>query len=118
MNWDIVEGDWKQFGGKAKQQWARLTDDDIQLIDGNRRQLEGKIQARYGWAKDQVVDQVDRWLGRSAGDEQVIAAKAREVGDTAQERYDSTLDAIRRDPLKGMAIAAGIGFVGAIILRR
>ena len=56
MNWDRIEGNWKQFTGKVKEQWGKLTDDDITQINGNREQLEGKIQARYGHAKDQVQE--------------------------------------------------------------
>ena len=61
MNWDRVEGDWKQFTGKAKEKWGQLTDDDLTEINGNREQLEGKIQARYGYAKDRVKQEVDDW---------------------------------------------------------
>ena len=49
MNWDTVKGDWKQFSGKIKTQWGKLTDDELTQINGNREQLEGKIQARYGY---------------------------------------------------------------------
>ena len=65
MNWDRVQGNWKQFSGKVKEKWGQLTDDDLTQIDGNREQLEGKIQARYGYAKDQVKKEVDDWLNRS-----------------------------------------------------
>ena len=61
MNWDRVEGNWKQFTGKAKEKWGQLTDDDLTQINGNREQLEGKIQARYGYAKDKVKSEVDAW---------------------------------------------------------
>ena len=54
----------KQFSGKVKEQWGKLTDDDITQINGNRDQLEGKIQARYGYAKDQVRKDVDDWINR------------------------------------------------------
>jgi uncharacterized protein YjbJ (UPF0337 family) len=64
MDWDRVEGNWKQLAGKVKEQWGKLTDDDIAQIDGNREQLEGKIQARYGYAKDQVRKDIDDWLRR------------------------------------------------------
>src|SRR5271169_5749098 len=50
MNWDRVQGNWKQFTGKVKEQWGQLTDDDLSQIDGNREQLEGRLQARYGYA--------------------------------------------------------------------
>ena len=62
MNWDRVQGNWKQFSGKVKEKWGQLTDDDLTQINGNREQLEGKIQARYGSAKDQVKRDVDTWL--------------------------------------------------------
>jgi len=61
MNWDRIEGDWKQFVGKVKEKWAKLTDDDIAAINGKREQLEGKIQERYGHGKDQVKKDVDDW---------------------------------------------------------
>ena len=62
MNWDRVQGDWKQFTGKVKEKWGKLTDDDLTVINGNREQLEGKIQARYGQAKDQTKKDIDAWL--------------------------------------------------------
>ena len=61
MNWDRVEGNWKQFTGKIKEKWGDLTDDDLTQINGNREQLEGKIQSRYGYAKDRVKQEVDDW---------------------------------------------------------
>jgi uncharacterized protein YjbJ (UPF0337 family) len=54
MDWNRVEGNRKQFKGRAKEKWGRLTDDDLDVINGRQEQLEGKIQARYGLAKDQV----------------------------------------------------------------
>ncbi|MFC3703369.1 CsbD family protein [Devosia honganensis] len=64
MDWNRIEGGWKQFSGKVKEQWGKLTDDDITQINGNREQLEGKIQERYGKAKDEVRKEVDDWSGR------------------------------------------------------
>jgi len=61
MNWDQISGQWKQFKGKAKQQWGKLTDDEIDVIEGTRDQLVGKIQERYGIAKDQAEKDVDKW---------------------------------------------------------
>jgi uncharacterized protein YjbJ (UPF0337 family) len=65
MNWDRVEGNWKQFRGKVQKQWGKLTDDDLDVIQGNRDQLEGKLQERYGTAKDQIRKDVDSWLDRA-----------------------------------------------------
>ncbi|MBH5368197.1 CsbD family protein [Bradyrhizobium glycinis] len=62
MDWNRIEGNWKQFKGQAKEKWGKLTDDDLQLIEGRREQLEGRLQERYGKAKDQVRQDVDDWL--------------------------------------------------------
>jgi uncharacterized protein YjbJ (UPF0337 family) len=62
MDWNRVEGNWKQLKGKVRAQWGRLTDDDLDVIAGHREQLEGKIQERYGIAKDQIRSDVDQWL--------------------------------------------------------
>ena len=64
MDWNRVEGNWKQFTGKVKEQWGKLTDDDLDPINGKRDQLEGKIQERYGYAKDQARTEVDDWFKR------------------------------------------------------
>ncbi|HXE85771.1 MAG TPA: CsbD family protein [Hyphomicrobiaceae bacterium] len=64
MDWDRIEGNWKQFTGKVKEQWGKLTDDELTQINGNREQLEGRIQSHYGYAKDQARQEVDNWLGR------------------------------------------------------
>ncbi len=64
MNWDRIEGNWKQFTGKVKEKWGDLTDDDLTSINGRRDQLEGQLQERYGYTKDQVKKEVDDWLGR------------------------------------------------------
>jgi uncharacterized protein YjbJ (UPF0337 family) len=64
MNWDTIEGNWKKFTGNVKEQWGKLTDDDITRINGNREQLEGMIQERYGVAKDKAKEQVDSWMSR------------------------------------------------------
>jgi len=62
MDWNRIEGSWKQFGGRVKEKWGKLTDDDLAVINGRRDQLEGKIQERYGIAKDQVRSDIDSWL--------------------------------------------------------
>lgn len=68
MNWDRIEGNWKQLKGKAVEQWGELTDDDLEVVAGRREQLTGKIQERYGIAKDEAEKQVSAWE-RSATDE-------------------------------------------------
>jgi uncharacterized protein YjbJ (UPF0337 family) len=63
MNWDRIEGNWKQFTGRVKEQWGKLTDDDIDVIAGKRDQLVGKIQEQYGVTKDEAEKQVDKFGG-------------------------------------------------------
>jgi uncharacterized protein YjbJ (UPF0337 family) len=62
MNWDRIEGNWKQFKGRAKERWAELTDDELEKIAGRREQLIGRLQERYGIEKDEAADQVESWL--------------------------------------------------------
>jgi uncharacterized protein YjbJ (UPF0337 family) len=61
MNWDRIEGNWKQFSGKVKEKWGELTDDDIARVNGNREQLEGVLQQRYGYAKDKARQEIEKW---------------------------------------------------------
>ncbi len=58
MNEDTVKGKWKQLKGKAKESWGKLTDDDLDVAEGNRDYLVGKVQERYGIAKDEAERQV------------------------------------------------------------
>lgn len=62
MNWDQVEGKWRQYKGHVKEKWGKLTDDDIDVIDGRRQQLVGKIQERYGIARDAAEKQADEFV--------------------------------------------------------
>ena len=62
MDWNRVEGNWKQFKGKVQQQWGKLTDDDLDVIKGNQTQLAGRLQERYGYAKDEAQQQIDTWM--------------------------------------------------------
>jgi uncharacterized protein YjbJ (UPF0337 family) len=61
MNWDQIEGKWKQSAGAVKEKWGKLTDDDLTVIAGKKDQLVGKIQERYGVAKEAAQEQVDEF---------------------------------------------------------
>jgi uncharacterized protein YjbJ (UPF0337 family) len=61
MNWDQIEGKWKQFKGSAHQQWGKLTDDDLAVIAGNREKFVGKLQERYGLAREEAQKRADEW---------------------------------------------------------
>ena len=64
MNWDIIEGRWEQAKGSVKEQWGKLTDDDLMEIRGDRQQFVGKVQERYGIARDEAEREVDNWFDR------------------------------------------------------
>lgn len=59
MNWDVIEGKWKQLKGATKVKWGELTDDELDQIDGNKDKLAGKLQEKYGWTKDEADREID-----------------------------------------------------------
>jgi uncharacterized protein YjbJ (UPF0337 family) len=71
MNTDILKGKWTEMKGKVKEQWGKLTDDDLDRIEGRSDQVIGLLQQRYGYAKDQAEQEynrfTERWSERSAG---------------------------------------------------
>ena len=75
MNWDQLEGKWKQVKGSVKTRWGKLTDDDMDVIAGHKDQLVGRIQERYGIRKEQAEQQVDEW-NRTVGEENEIERKS------------------------------------------
>jgi len=80
MNWDRIEGKWKQASGKMKEKWGKLTDDDFKVIGGKRDQLVGKIQERYGVAKDEAERQVDEFSSTYDTDETTTREKIPSAG--------------------------------------
>jgi uncharacterized protein YjbJ (UPF0337 family) len=64
MNWDRIKGNWKQFKGQARQQWGKLTDDELDMVEGRREELVGRIQEKYGIARDEAERQVRDWETR------------------------------------------------------
>jgi uncharacterized protein YjbJ (UPF0337 family) len=78
MNWDQIEGKWKQMKGSVKQKWGKLTDDDLDVIAGKQDQLAGRIQERYGITKEEAAKQVRDW-----------SATLRDVDTTTPQRRAS-----------------------------
>ncbi|MEY8713444.1 hypothetical protein A9B99_21080 [Mangrovibacter phragmitis] len=64
MNMTEISGDWKIIKGKVKEEWGKLTDDDLDVIEGKRDQLVGRIQERYGYAKERAEEEVAAWEKR------------------------------------------------------
>ena len=82
MNWDTIQGKWKQSTGAVKEKWGKLTDDDLTVIAGKKDQLVGKIQERYGIAKDAAEKQVDDFTN-------TYATSVDDTADAARERARS-----------------------------
>lgn len=61
MNWDRIEGQWKQFKGQARQKWGKLTDSDLDRVSGKREELAGVLQERYGYEKDRAEREIDEF---------------------------------------------------------
>jgi uncharacterized protein YjbJ (UPF0337 family) len=72
MNWDQVEGQWKNFKGQVREKWAKLTDDDFELIGGKKDRFVGKLQERYGLQKDKAEMEVDNFINDMDADRQNI----------------------------------------------
>lgn len=68
MNTDIIKGKWKQLNGRMKQEWGKLTDDDLMVADGGRDYLAGRLQERYGLARDAALEQVKDFENRISRD--------------------------------------------------
>jgi uncharacterized protein YjbJ (UPF0337 family) len=75
MNWDTIEGKWKQFTGSARERWGKLTDDDLQQIAGKRDQLIGKLQERYGWSRDRAERDLKEWESSQGGETRTLSGK-------------------------------------------
>ena len=137
MDWNQVEGNWRQLKGSAKAQWGKLTDADLMQIEGRREQLEGKIQERYGYTKERVRKELDDWyrsvvsdLRESGGDlsgeidairadlqnltstvARVANKQIERAQDTAVGAVQQADEAIRRNPLTSIALAVGLGLL-------
>jgi uncharacterized protein YjbJ (UPF0337 family) len=84
MNTDQMSGKWKQMKGAAKQQWGKLTDDDLEVIAGKRDSLVGKLQERYGMAKEDAQKKADDWLKTyNSSDELAASGRRHEEHHTA-----------------------------------
>jgi uncharacterized protein YjbJ (UPF0337 family) len=80
MNWDRIEGNWKQFKGTAKAKWGKLTDDQLDVIAGKRDKLAGKIQEAYGITLETTEKQIAVWQDEQKEEEKAVA-KAKDLRD-------------------------------------
>ena len=113
MNWDQIEGNWKQLKGNILQQWAKLTDDDLDLVNGKREELAGKIQEAYGVSKDEAEKQLDDWQNNQADSDDELddeAASANNTMHTSKFGYDDNSNTPRNmQDSKGGSDSGGPG---------
>lgn len=69
MNKDIIQGKWTEIKGQVKQQWGKLTDDDIATMKGSSQELSGKLQQTYGYAKDRAEQEINDFVKKNRLDE-------------------------------------------------
>lgn len=86
MNWDRIEGKWKQFKGNLREQWGKLTDDQLEVIAGKRQHLAGKIQESYGLSKDETEKQLSDWHQRCKASFRKVCSPARAERDLQLNR--------------------------------
>jgi len=79
MNWDQIEGKWKQAKGAIKQKWGKLTDDDLDVVNGQKDKLVGKLQERYGINKEEAQKQIDNWNYSEAASPTSVPHQERKV---------------------------------------
>jgi len=84
MNWNEVEGQWKQMKGTIREKFGKLTDDDIQIIAGKKDQFLGKLQQRYGIAREQAQKELDTWLQSLHTTHKTEAPRTHATGGGAQ----------------------------------
>ncbi len=89
MNWDQVKGNWKEYRGKIQEKWGKLTNDDLDVIDGRRDQLAGRIQNLYGKTKEEAEKEIDAFsssCGCENKDQSRVVTKAGAPGAGARNR--------------------------------
>ncbi len=64
MNWDQIEGNWRQVKGQIQAQWGKLTDDELDRINGSREEMVGRLQELYGLSRERAQEEIDSWMAR------------------------------------------------------
>ena len=112
MDWDRIEGSWKEFRGKAQSRWGELTETDLIQVEGRQQELIGRLQTRYGLTKDEARQEVDSWLeGVDHGLLAQAAAAKHDVMQVAGNFTAAFRKSVRTNPRATIAMAAVLGFV-------
>jgi uncharacterized protein YjbJ (UPF0337 family) len=112
MNWDRIEGSWKQFSGRAKSRWGALTDDELARIAGRQDQLIGKLQERYGYSRHRALGEVERWAGQLDGLVRLTPSEnAAGVLHVASNLNSAVHKSLEERPRETLVMAAVVGFM-------
>jgi uncharacterized protein YjbJ (UPF0337 family) len=124
-NWTSIQGEWNKFKGQVKEKWGKLTDDDLMRIGGNRDQLIGTLQQRYGMAKDRVEEQVDEFASSASGWMQQAKNKVSDIAEQGKEYWQEhnigemvtdLKQLITRYPVQSTLVGIGVGYLVGRIL--
>jgi uncharacterized protein YjbJ (UPF0337 family) len=113
MDWDRIEGSWKQFRGKAKSHWRALTDDELRHIAGRQDALIGKLQERYGYSRDRARREVELWAATDVGNVERPARTGDALGllHVVGNLNSAVHKSLKEHPRETLAVAAVVGFL-------
>lgn len=133
MAQDELEGNWKKISGELKNQWGKITDDELKQANGSRTKIVGILQEKYGYAKRKAEEELENFLNNAAENVESIKEKASEginnFSEDMAENFDqvkervkgyshAATEYIQDQPLKSVLVAAGIGLIlGAFVLK-
>jgi uncharacterized protein YjbJ (UPF0337 family) len=124
-NWTSIQGNWNQYKGQIKEKWGKLTDDDLMRIGGNRDQLIGILQQRYGMAKDRIEEQVEAFTSEAGGWVQQAKNKVADYAEQGKEYFQEhnvgemmgdLKNLITRYPVQSTLVGIGVGYLFGRIL--
>src|SRR5438105_1336782 len=124
-NWSTIQGHWNDYKGRIKEKWGKLTDLDLEQIEGNRDRLIGMLQTRYGMAKDKVEQQVNDFITTAQSWLDDAKQKVSEAAERGKQYFEENnfkdivadvQELIGRYPLQSALVGIGIGFVMGRIL--
>jgi len=119
INVQMIQGEWNQLCGLARQRWSQLTEDDLGALEGNIEQLIGRIQQKTGEKREAIekffTDAASRGSSAVAHAAEAAGQYAHQVGDEVRERYDGAENLVRRHPTETVVAAFGIGLLAGLI---
>jgi uncharacterized protein YjbJ (UPF0337 family) len=115
-----IQGQWDRLRGRARERWAQLTDDDLQIREGDLDQLVGRIQQKTGEGREAIeaflADPTTRGSSAVAHAAEAAGRYAHQVSDQVRDRYDRAQGVVRHNPARSVAVVFGLGLVAGLIV--